>query len=210
MKNAIYYLIAIFFLGCITPKKINGVYEYDKEIEGFSKNIVIELKENGKFNYRELNDQIDYTTTKISYGKWNVKGKLIILKPDSLLKPRIEYRKGKLKDSLLIKVYDRNGNKFSDWFRFFGNNNKWVYSNSIGSKILIPLKTKVKTIEFQGRKLIKVKPDFNEIIIYNASKDTIYNFDYLKLKIKGRKLKTVNKIGGPTGIDKYGIFNKKR
>jgi len=203
-------LIMLFFLNsCSSSKKISGIYQHYSSKNGFYDRTTIELKANGKFNYRRFNEQLDYQTTQISKGKWESKNGLIQFIVDDEIKPKVSYKiNSTIKDSLIIRVYDKKGNNFSDWFKFHGANESFVYPNSIGSELKIPLERKVKKIIFQNKFMIDVREGFNEILIKNASKDTVYDFKNLILIRKGRNLKSVNKILGPTGKKIKGFFKK--
>ncbi len=205
-------LMLFFFftlISCSSTEKISGFYQHYYNDDGFYDKITIELKQNGEFNYREFNEQICYETTRISRGNWKEENGVIELIASDNIKPKIDYRiNPKLKDTLVIRVLDKNGNSFSDWFRFYGENKGWIYPNSISSTLKIPLEKRVKKIVFQDKLVVEVKENYNEILITNASKNIIYDFSTFKLLKKRNRLISTEKISGPTGKNVKGIFKK--
>lgn len=143
-----------------------------KNVMGGDYEITLTLKENNEFLYSEIDDQECYVNTGVSLGKWEQKGKNIILKVADTIQPKIKIEKPFLKkDTLTIFFKKMNDcdllnkvlhtpcydDKDEDYFNYYGERDLHFYDKD-GKEISIGLQNKAK-IEIPTHKKI-AKIDF--------------------------------------------------
>lgn len=205
-KTSKYILFNILFLSLsyfsYSQKNISGLFEHYYNDNGFSETILLELKKDSTFSYKEINDQICYSYTKISKGRWKLENNLISLVVDDSLFPKIEYKNNfEKKDTLTIKSFDDQGKKYTIWWGLYDDKNNLIQLpnyNNLGFKKEIPEYQKIKKIKVGNYFKFDIDEIKGDIIIKDISEKYILNFDQLKLLVKKNKLKSVKKVPGPT------------
>lgn len=202
ISNYLFYIFISLSYFSYTQKDISGKYKHYYNDRGFSETILLELKKDSTFQYKEINDQICYTYTKTSRGNWKIQNDTITFLVDDDLLPRVEYKNSfEKKDTLTLKSFSVNGKDYNKWWYLYDFKNNLISLpnfNNHGFKKEISDYQKIKKIQLGHYFKFSVDEIKGDINVTNISDEIIFNFDELKLLIKKNKLKSTKKISGPT------------